>query len=338
MRLSNSIYTKLRSIGGTRLNAQLSKIVYDLGVAPSVNHHASVCKYPGGYKAGMCISADFEMAWAFRYSKRKVDPIKMAALEREHVPLMLSMFERYDIPITWATVGHLFLESCNNGDHDWMRRIPHFDDHWRFMQGDWYDHDPYSTVSKDNAWYAPDLIEQILKSKVVHEIGCHTFSHMDCTYKNCPPEVLDDELKACKEAAAKWGLMMTSFVFPGGTYGNFEVLKKHGFTIYRKGMDFRLSTPLMDDYGIYVTASTSSFGKGADWHSDYYIHRYCKMIDKAIKSGTVAHFWLHPSVDRWTLDNVMPAVMHYAAQKREAGELWIGTMKDMADFLNRDVR
>ena len=31
---------------------------------------------------------------------------------RENVPKILNLCEIYDIPITWATVGHLFLSNC----------------------------------------------------------------------------------------------------------------------------------------------------------------------------------------------------------------------------------
>ena len=48
--------------------------------------------------------------------------LKKAKQSRENVPVLLKIFEDFNIPITWATVGHLFLESCNKGDHDWMEK------------------------------------------------------------------------------------------------------------------------------------------------------------------------------------------------------------------------
>ena len=258
----------------------------------------------------------------------------MAQLERSHVPILVTLFEHYDIQVTWATVGHLFLESCKKGDHDWMSRIPYFDDHWKFAAGDWFDHDPYSNYMLNNAWYAPDLIERILNSKVEHEFGCHTFSHIDCSDKNCPPMVLDDELKACVDVASRWGIGLKSFVFPGGTAGNYAILRKHKFGIYRKNDKYDLAYPYLDKENMIVTLSTSSFGRGYDWSADEYITRFVKMIDKAIKTKTAAHIWLHPSVDRWTLDNVIPAVLKYAAEQRDKGLLWIGTMGQIADHIN----
>ena len=142
------------------------------------------------------------------------------------------MFEDFCIPITWATVGHLFLSECKKEDHNRMRRIPYFENrNWAYNSGDWFDCDPYTNWEKAKAWYAPDLIEKILKSKVNHEIGCHTFSHIDFSDKNCSPEVAEDEIKSCIEAAKKWGIELRSIVFPGGTYGNIEIIKKYGYNL-----------------------------------------------------------------------------------------------------------
>lgn len=334
MKTARKIYTTIRSLTGDKYRAKMSKMIFDLGLKPTIKPKEGEQLYPSGGKGGLIISADFEMAWAFRYSKRTKDYLSAAARERKHVPILVKLFEDYHIPITWATVGHLFLSSCNEGDHDWMARIPHFDDHWLFTEGDWYDHDPYTDYITDSAWYAPDLIEIIVNSSVPHEIGCHTFSHMDCSYKNCPPEVLNDELKACKEVAKDWGINFKSLVFPGGTHGNYSVLAKHGIKIYRKNTEYDLSYPYRDNFGMLVTTSSGSFGKTYDWSAEYYIRRFKIIIDKAIKTGTVAHIWFHPSVDGWTLENVIPRVLKYASEKRDDGDLWIGTMGDIADFIN----
>jgi peptidoglycan/xylan/chitin deacetylase (PgdA/CDA1 family) len=330
------LYKSLRAKLNTKQRSALSKLVFSISGKPFVyaQNQANYRGFPQKQQGGFIISADFEMAWAFRYSKRKVDPLAMAQLERENIPVLLELFERYNIPITWATVGHLMLESCKKGDHDWMRRLPYVDDHWRYTSGDWFDADPYTDYKTDNAWYAPDILELILKSPVKHEIGCHTFSHIDCLDRNCPPQVLDDEIVACKNAAKSWGIKLKSFVFPGGTAGNFPILKKHGFQIYRRNLSHDLAYPYPDGRGMFITPSTSSFGKIHDWSAGYYIYRFKTMLDKAAKTNTVAHIWLHPSVDKWTIAEVMPEVFKHAANLREAGKLWIGTMGDISQYIN----
>ncbi len=332
------IYKSIRHNLTSHQKSRLSKLAFTVSGKPFLKRDNLPIsgKFPSKEEGGIIISTDFEMAWAFRYSKRKVNPIEYANLERQNIPILLKLLDEFSFPITWATVGHLFLESCRKGDHDWMQRIPYFDDHWKFVSGDWFDDDPYSNFNKDSAWYAPDLIELVLNSQVKHEFGCHTFSHIDCTNRNCPQDVLDDELKACIEAAKKWGIVMKSFVFPGGTAGNYNILKKYGFEIYRKNMKFDLAYPFNDDSKLLVTPSTSSFGRRFDWDAEYYVYRFIRMIDKAIRTNTIAHIWLHPSVDLWTVQNVIPGVLQYAAEQREKGKLWIGTMGQIADHINHN--
>ncbi|HSP88418.1 MAG TPA: polysaccharide deacetylase family protein [Ignavibacteriaceae bacterium] len=334
-------YKNFRNILPNEAKGTLSKMAFTFSNKPFAKKDDIVRekKFPGSASGGFIVSADFELGWAFRYSKLNPKPIEMAELERRNFPYIIKILEDYNVPITWATVGHLMLQQCKKGDHDWMKRIPYMDDHWRFMNGDWFDCDPYTSWEKGKHWYAPDLIEQILNSKIKHEIGCHTFSHIDCTYRNCPPEVIDDELKACIEAAKPWGIELKSLVFPGGTAGNYEILKKHGFQIYRKNISIDIAYPYFDEHELLLSPTSASFGdNGFGWSADYYIYRFKKFIDKAIETGTVCHVWFHPSVDIWTLDNVLPGVIKYAAEKREEGKLWIPTMGEIANHINKNLK
>ena len=197
--------------------------------------------YPAGAKAAVVISADLEMAWAWRYSKKNEDAVALALQKaeqtRKNLPALLDLFDQFNVPVTWATVGHLFLEGCNrpNGRaHPDLPRPPHFENEfWRYVQGDWLDGDPCSDYHRDPAWYAPDLLRSILSAKVKHEVACHIFSHIDCSEGNCPPEVMDSELAQCQRLAGNFGISLRSFVFPGNLTGNFISLKEHGFNAYR---------------------------------------------------------------------------------------------------------
>ncbi len=250
-------------------------------------------------------------------------------------PFLIQLFNDYNLPVTWGIVGHLFLHSCNKDSHAWMRRIPYFKNkNWIYNRGDWFDADPYTCWEEANGWYAPDLIQMILNSRVGHEIGCHTFSHIDFSYKNCPQTVAEDELKACTDVAREWGIEMKSLIFAGGTYGNYEVLKKYGFVAYRKTLECELAYPLIDENGLVVIpASTGLENNQLGWSAEYLIKRYKKYIDKAIKTGTICHFWFHPSVDEWYLHNVFPGILSYAAELRDRNLIAIQTMKNVAEFV-----
>jgi len=316
------------------IKKHLSKIIFLIKRKPSADPKLTVYKKNKGI---FIISADFELGWAFRYSKSDPFPEKKAEQSRKNFPFLLKLFETYSIPITWATVGHLFLRTCKKRDHDWMHRIPYFENrNWLYSKGDWFDCDPYTNWNKAKTWYAPDLIEKILKSNVKHEIGCHSFSHIDFTYENCPPEVAEDEIKACVKAANDWGLKLKSFVFPGGTYGNFEILKKYGFTSYRQTLKYELMLPYIDSNELLVIPVSTGLGdNNLGWSSDYFIKRYKKYIDKAIHTGTVCHFWFHPSIDEWFLHNVFPEILRYVAKKREEGELCILTMEEITSNIDK---
>lgn len=331
-KIYKNTYPKLpKQVQGT-----ITKFVFEYGNKPFVKPPEK-SSFPGGCNGGFVISADFELAWAWRYSKTSKEPLKLAIKkakqERENVPLFLKYLEEYNIPVTWATVGHLFLDSCKKGDHDWITRIPHFDNHWLFNKGDWYDYDPCSDYKKAPEWYAPDLIEMIRKSKVNHEVGCHSFSHLHFNDKVCPPEAAFDDIKACVTEAEKLDIKLKSMVFPGGTNGNYKALSKNGFTNYRQNSEHDLFYPEAGQEGMVRLPSSFSFeDTGFNWSKEYYISRYKKYIDKAVETGTVCHAWFHPSESPWVVNEIFPEILRYAAELREKGELYISVMNDLAMF------
>jgi len=304
------------------------------GYRPKVKKHDLQNLLKKENKGGVVISADFELAWAFRYSKKVNNPEKMAQQARQNFPTYLKLFDEYNIPITWATVGHLMIESCNKGDHDWMHRLPYFGSNhkWAFTSGDWFDCDPYTNYKKNNSWYAPDLIEAIQKSKVNHEIGCHTFSHIDFSDENCPSTVAEDEIKACLSAAEPWGIKLQSMVFPGGTYGNIEILKKYGISTYRRNFKEKLAIPYKDKDNLIVSHTTQMIGlSNPNYSVQFLAFRIIKMIQKAIFTNTVAHLWFHPS-DPAAIE-ILTILLPKITKLRENNKLWIGRMNDLKKII-----
>src|SRR5512138_852747 len=74
---------------------------------PKVIAGVEIAPFKDNAAAAVCISADFEMGWGWRSRGREGATI-MGERERHHVPLILALLEEYSVPITWATVGHLF--------------------------------------------------------------------------------------------------------------------------------------------------------------------------------------------------------------------------------------
>lgn len=313
---------------------RLSKFLIISGLKPTINR-----KFTSPFKKGIVVfSADFEMAWAFRYSKtKKNQAVEMGLKERKNIPVLLNLFDIYQIPVTWATVGHLFLNECNQDGkalpHGEMPRPQFFENrNWIFNTGDWYSHDPCTNFRSDPAWYAPDLIDMILHTKIQHEVACHTFSHLDFTYKNCTKELADAELDACINLAAKKNITLRSMAFPGGTFGNYESLKGKGILCYRKPMKYHIDLPCFDSHGLIIIPSSLSLDKDPyGWSKEFHLQRIKKFLEKTAQYKLVCHFWFHPSMDSWFLSNVLPDILKIVSDYRYSNKIEILTMNQVAN-------
>jgi len=333
-----NIYSTFRSFLSDKKRGALTKFLVETGLKPQVNR-----KEDSLFEKGIVVfSADFEMAWAFRFSKtRRLEAVKKGLEERENIPVLLDLFQKYRIPVTWATVGHLFLSDCSKGGdgfaHPKMPRPGYFENrNWDFSSGDWYEDDPCSNVVNDPAWYASDLIEKIINADVNHEIACHTFSHIDFTYKNCPKSLADSELDECIKHAENFNISLRSMVFPGGTSGNYESLVERGFICYRKPMKNHIDLPAIDKYGL--VAIPSSIGLDRDrygWTREFHLKMIRSYLEKATKRKQVCHFWFHPSMDLWYLENVMPEVLKMVADYAGSSKIEVKTMRQLAEEFKR---
>jgi peptidoglycan/xylan/chitin deacetylase (PgdA/CDA1 family) len=345
VKIAKKLYRNLYSKCPPSVKGRLTGLVSRLPGKPSVKPCSVPVseRFPDEYKGALIISADFEMAWAWRYARSGTEPVDMGLRERANVPAILQMLDEYHVPVTWATVGHLFLESCTCHDgraHSELSRIPYFTNKvWQYQSGDWYDHDPCTSVEQDPAWYAPDLIRSIMDAKAGHEIACHTFSHLDCTGANCPPQVMEDEIRECARLARAFGVSLKSMVFPGGTNGNYEVLKKYGFTNVRLNSSYDLFYPEKDASGLWLLPSSSSIDNhGFGWSADKYRHYYARYLDKALSTNNVCHLWFHPSIDTFCLYGILPAVLSEVRKRADQDRLWIATMAGMTDFCEGNAR
>lgn len=179
-------------------------------------------------KPNFIISLDTELFWGYAgypssdvVSLMKNDNRKV----RGCVDLLLSLFEKHNIPATWAVVGHLFLDHCECEDGIPHRNMPRF-------RADWYSADPCTDIQRDPLNYGKDIAEKILSNRIEHEIGYHSFSHV--VFSEYRREVAEAEIKeGLKLAKKEFGLTLKSFVFPENKIGHVDILKKYGFKIYR---------------------------------------------------------------------------------------------------------
>ena len=330
-------------VGGKLQTIQpfLSKLNFALNRNPLVERSESWQRFiPTPFHAVCTITADFELAWAWRYMKGSLDPektaLEKARQERENIPMILELCDQFDIPITWATVGHLFLDHCNSVGlpHEKLKRLPHFEnDYWKYNGNDWFEHDPRSGFKEAPEWYAPDLVEEIMTSKAKHEIGCHTFSHIDCRDEVCPAEVFEAEIDECRIAGARYGLELKSFVHPGFTIGKLDNLAELGFSSFQSDPGNILGYPVKRRNGLWELKRTSEFVYRPGWSDGYHIYRYTTIVRRAIRNHSLCNFWFHPSVSPEFLSKVLPAVFKFIDSQRD--KLWTTTVGDYVDWLSR---
>ncbi|MBI5470769.1 MAG: glycosyltransferase [Ignavibacteriae bacterium] len=329
--------SKIYNMLPQRAKVVASEMAFRFANRPYVHHNKRYHPANGLERGVVTISVDFELAWGWQYAKGlSQDCVKIGLRERAQVPLILAKMDEYNIPVTWATVGHLFLSSCsrdaNGVAHSELYQIPHFEnEYWKFTSGDWYQHDPCTNVHQDPAWYAPDLIEMILHAKATHEIGCHSFSH-EGFGPYCPNDVAESKIDACLKVMKPFGITPRTWVFPGNDVGNFEALARKGMRTVRSFpiQPAEISLPIKRRDGMWdIHESTPIDLEGDGWDLDERLGRLKKFVDKAAETKLAAHIWFHPSLRAEQLQNLLFPLLRYCAEQREKGVIDVLTNDDL---------
>lgn len=228
------------------------------------------------------LTIDFELGWS-RARRGNGVMSKDESLERSRrarmmLPALLSLSEKYQIPITFATVGHLALDNCSGHISP-----PAFSPRW--ITGDWYDLDPYSDLEKDKDYYGTDLLKRIVKSSVKHEIASHSFSHVDIADSETTREVAEFEIRESFNVLKRIDQNITTFVFPNNKVAHTRNLKEAGFSIYRNNENRKIDK---DALGLYQFPLGLWLSPKAFSPKDL-----IKLIDVATDRKQLVNFWCH---------------------------------------------
>ncbi|NUN22777.1 MAG: polysaccharide deacetylase family protein [Candidatus Jettenia caeni] len=162
------------------------------------------------------ISVDFEAGVALSHaSKERWGHYRKFWDSRKAVEKLSQLFRKYEIPVTWAICGHLFLRECN-GNHNII------EDDWG---GHWFMHDPATNYKNNSEWYMPETIKTLAKEPLF-EIGYHSFGHF--LYQQCSEDTVKKDILMAKKIRSEWGLKLDSFVFPYNQCGYFDLLVEEG--------------------------------------------------------------------------------------------------------------
>lgn len=296
------------------------------------------------------LSIDAELAWGFHDLPNP--PTRRIEAARPAWEQLLAALEKHSIPATWAVVGHLFLTECD-GSHGTHPTAP-----------DWFARDPGGTAEDHDNWFGPDLIRGIQNAETPHEIGCHSFSHVEFGSDETTHEIAVAEIESSIKAAASMGVPLHSFVFPRNNVGYRSVLSSYGFTCYRGNRPDRwfdalptpragklldativrtappLVHPTTDEYGlINLPASLDLFGFEGIARSlvepavgDPVVRQAKAGIERAVTEDGVFHLWLHPNnlLDERDFKR-LNRMLSYLAARRETTSLSVETMRTVSE-------
>jgi hypothetical protein len=146
----------------------------------------------------LTISIDLELAWGVWDHLTQDDLHRAACDERPICAALIELFDRYHVPATWAVVAALLDEKS-------VRTGP------------------------KEAWFAPDIVERVMRAKAGHEIGTHSGRHI---YFDVASAVqARDDLEYARQIHRAHGLAFDSFVFPRAAAGHFDVVAAVGLKV-----------------------------------------------------------------------------------------------------------
>lgn len=308
--------------------------------------------WPHGARAALSFSFDWETTMGGLIHSRSVDdpnfdqdPVLRGMRMREGVTTTVELFRPYRIRATYYATGYNFLTGNREqrrfmGDptFTWANRTNRWQtDAWQ--QQPWFSPDPYGTTETDPAWYFGDLVP--LLQREGHDIQSHTFSHLYGGLAGV--EEWRSDLAEWRTVAAERGVSPArSLAFPwsssaGMSHANWQALAEAGITsVTRTNWN-----PRQPQY--HLVSREDPRCRPVPGHEtilacpDFYLTERSAaqaqdVIERAIAAGGMIDLWAH------TEEVVSPAqiaawseVVRYAAARRDAGDLWIAPLAEIAD-------
>jgi len=190
-------------------------------------------------KGVFTISLDFELHWG-GFEKwplsgsNKKNFSEYFLNTRKAIPQLLAMFSKYNIHVTWASVGLLMHNNKKAQQENFPKAIPTYVNTelsaYNFIKkggiGENETDDPFH--------YAHSLVREIIETEH-QELGSHTFSHFYCNEPGQTIEQFRADLQAAQKAASAYGVKIKSLVFPRNQFNDdyLKVCFEEGFEAVR---------------------------------------------------------------------------------------------------------
>lgn len=168
------------------------------------------------------LSLDTEMRWGYfdRDQQRRQIFSPDGQRERRSIEGLLALCDEYGITGTWALVGHLFLDRCEECE---VCPLAHWEGRYESFQ------EIYRTA--DPRWYAGETIRALLARKDRHEIAFHGYTHE--IFDRLDREGARRELREWRRVAAPYGVTPRSLVFPRNQIRHLDLFEEEGFSSFR---------------------------------------------------------------------------------------------------------
>lgn len=177
------------------------------------------------------ISLDYEIHWGvFDAMTLEVYEKNLKNVDKV-IDRLLELCDKYDVKLTFATVGMLFAKDKNELKKLNPQLIPSYTNQ---------NLNPFKLIdtigdneNDDKLHYAQSTIKKINATE--HEIGTHTYSHYNCLAQGQTIEEFNADIQAAKNAGKAIDIDVKSVVFPKNQVNNpyLEACYSHGILSYR---------------------------------------------------------------------------------------------------------
>jgi peptidoglycan/xylan/chitin deacetylase (PgdA/CDA1 family) len=236
------------------------------------------------------------------------NPIGYNSLVKAYAGIF-EILERYEVPATFALVGLFaggyeeYIESRNQlleskAHKNWLQ-IP----------------EQSFSAGITDGWFYPELVERI-RSKGMHEIASHSYSHLPMHNGDVAEESFLTELNLVKEWQERNSLELSTFIYPRNQIQYQEALNDFDYLGYRQcdlqnaAYANRLKI-LQDECNIQKKSDMHSVfanpiaippGTFLNWRhgprraipKSITMRRWTNVLKHAVSTGGVAHLWMHP--------------------------------------------
>lgn len=196
-------------------------------------------------KGSFLLDIEVELAWGVIDKNIDTETLRKTAQRvRNILDDILLLLETYQIPVTWGVTGHLILDHCERFKGTAHPEMPR--PKYKWLDQDWYLHDPCTRSTNNQAFYGKDITDKIVdyvsRSRIPHDIACHSFSHQLFGDPDCTEEVAEAEIKRCIQLMHdNYKTRPEVFIFPRNYPGHYSVLKKNGIVAFRGPIPQRIT-------------------------------------------------------------------------------------------------